>query len=89
MLLQEALKALECGQNVRREAWPESDGYLALMPGMTHVWKIMLVPNPNAGNYIFSLADLKADDWKLFHVNVEEEVKCDLEECDTEHSVEL
>jgi len=68
MLLQEALKLLQEGEVLCREAWSLEDGYLAMMKGMLHVWKIVLQPSPNAGNYIFSLADLLADDWKLFEL---------------------
>lgn len=66
MLLQEALNELKSGKCMCRSAWGLDDGYLKLMPGMLYVWKIVLKPNPNAGNYIFTLADLQADDWKEF-----------------------
>lgn len=63
MLLAEALELLKKGKIVSRECWLETDGYLALMHGMTHIWKVMLKPQPNAGNYIMSLEDMLADDW--------------------------
>ena len=66
MNFQEALAALEAGQAVCREEWCLEDGYLKLMEGMKFVWKIVLLPNPNAGNYIFSVADFLANDWKEF-----------------------
>ncbi len=66
MLLQEALKMLKEGTDVTRGAWKKEDGYLTFMQGMTHVWKIMLHPNPNAGNYIFSVEDLEATDWLAY-----------------------
>lgn len=66
MLLAEALKELEAGKVMCRASWTLDDGYLKLMPGMLYVWKIVLKPNPNAGNYIFTLADLTADDWQEF-----------------------
>ncbi len=68
MLLQEALELLKEGEVMCRQAWSLEDGYLVFMKGMTHVWKIVLQPSPNAGNYIFSLADLVADDWKQFEM---------------------
>lgn len=68
MLLQEALKLLQEGEVLCREAWSLEDGYLAFMRGMQHIWKIVLHPTPNAGNYIFSLADLLSDDWKVFEM---------------------
>ena len=66
MLLKEALEALQSGEFMCRDAWKLEDGYLAMMKGMLHVWKIVLHPSPNAGNYIFSLEDLLASDWKVF-----------------------
>jgi hypothetical protein len=66
MLLQEALEALKSGAQLYRTGWSPQDGYLVFMPGMSHVWKIVLKPQPNAGNYIFSMEDLTADDWELF-----------------------
>jgi hypothetical protein len=68
MLLVDAIELLEAGENLCREAWKLEEGYLSFMQGMTHIWKIMLHPNPNAGNYIFSKEDLKANDWKIFEL---------------------
>lgn len=66
MLFQEALDLLHAGEALCRDAWTLEDGYLKLMEGMKHVWKIVLHPAPNAGNYIFSVEDLLAADWKKF-----------------------
>ncbi len=66
MLLQEALEQLKSGAQLYRIGWNPQDGYLVFMPGMSHVWKIVLNPQPNAGNYIFSMEDLTASDWELF-----------------------
>lgn len=66
MLFTEALQRLEEGAAMRRSAWPEIEGYLKLLPGMGHVWKIVLKPNPNAGNFIFSVEDFKSTDWVEF-----------------------
>lgn len=77
MLFQEALDLLHAGDALCREVWSLEDGYLKLMEGMKHVWKIVLHPNPNAGNYIFSVEDLLACDWKKFELPkeaVDEEV---------------
>jgi hypothetical protein len=77
MLFQDALVQLKARVPVYRKGWTEQDGYLTLMPGMTHVWKIVLHPSPNAGNYIFSVEDLEATDWELFSIEkaaVESEV---------------
>jgi hypothetical protein len=63
MLFADALVQLKAQVPVYRLGWEPQDGYVTLMPGMTHVWKIVLHPAPNAGNYIFSVADLDADDW--------------------------
>lgn len=66
MLFNEALVRLQDGLAMRRNFWAQSEGYLMLMPGMKHVWKVMMEPNPNAGNFIFSVADFLADDWEEF-----------------------
>jgi hypothetical protein len=71
MLLKDALDLLKVGKFVCRESWTMEDGYLSLMPGMLHIWKIVLHPAPNAGNYIFSYADLVGDDWKEFGLKKE------------------
>ncbi len=68
MLLQEAIEQLKSGKVLCREAWTIEDGYLKLMPGMAYIWKIVLKPTPNAGNYIFSFDDLIASDWKEFEL---------------------
>lgn len=66
MLFLEALEQLKAGKSMYRAGWNPQDGYLVFMKGMTHVWKIVLQPAPNAGNYIFSVEDFGADDWKEF-----------------------
>lgn len=71
MLFLDALEQLELGTPMRRASWPVEEGYLQLMAGMKFVWKIMLVPNPNAGNFIFSVDDLHGDDWEEFIVGPE------------------
>lgn len=66
MLFLDALKQLESGVAMRRQVWTPEDGYLSIMPGMKYVWKIVLLPNPNAGNFIFSVEDFLASDWEEF-----------------------
>jgi hypothetical protein len=66
MQLQDALVLLKEGKLMHRDAWKPEDGYLSLMPGMSHVWKIVINPAPNAGNYIFSHEDLLANDWNVY-----------------------
>lgn len=66
MLFLEALSELQAGKSMHRANWTLESGYLKLMDGMDFVWKIVLKPNPNAGNYIFSVEDLLADDWQQF-----------------------
>jgi len=68
MLLQEALVNLQSGKQMHRKAWDISEGYLSLMPGMTHVWKVVITPSTNAGNFIFSVEDLTSDDWQEFEM---------------------
>ncbi len=68
MLFEEALALLKEGKPVCRSVWTIDDGYLKIEPGMEYVWKIMLKPNPNAGNFIFKIEDFAADDWKEFEM---------------------
>lgn len=68
MLLQEALDSLKAGKHMHRKAWDIKEGYLSLMPGMTHVWKVVITPTTNAGNFIFSVEDLTSDDWQEFEL---------------------
>ena len=74
MLFAEALKLLQEGENVCREIWGTEQGYLTLLEGMSHIWKIILPPNTNAGNHILSVEELLADDWKKFVLPVIEAV---------------
>jgi len=74
----EALAELKEGHELVRECWQMADGYLTFMPGMKHVWKILLYPNPNAGNHIFSVEEIDATDWARYDANKfapKEEVK--------------
>ena len=73
MLLKDAIELLKAGKCVCRTVWTIEDGYLSLMAGMTHIWKVVIKPTTNAGNYIFSLEDLIAEDWKVFELPAEED----------------
>lgn len=66
MLFLEALAKLKEGEAMRRTAWADSEGYLKILPDMGYVWKVVTQPNPNAGNFIFSIADFDGDDWVKF-----------------------
>lgn len=66
MTFQEAIALLQAGEYVCREAWTFEEGYLAFLDTMKHIWKIVTHPNPNAGNYIFSMEDILANDWEKF-----------------------
>ena len=68
MLFEEAIAKLLAGKSMCRAVWPLEESYLQIMPGMKYVWKIVLLPQPNAGNYIFSVEDFHADDWQEFVV---------------------
>ena len=63
MLFLEALEQMKSGVAMRRSTWADSEGYLKILPDMGYVWKIVTQPNPNAGNFIFSIADFDGDDW--------------------------
>jgi hypothetical protein len=71
MLFQEALHLLKSGSYIARDCWKPEEGYLSLMPGMKHIWKILPHPNPNAGNHILSVEELDANDWNLYSENKE------------------
>ncbi len=66
MNLEDALEELDGLKPMYRTGWDPQDGYIFSMPGMDHIWKIVLIPAPNAGNYIFSKKDLRATDWELY-----------------------
>jgi len=68
MLFTEALEALKSGSYVTRTAWTDG-GYLAFLPNMQYIWKVQLVPNIGAGNWLPMLHDLCADDWTLLVPN--------------------
>lgn len=65
MLFAEALEAMKERKMVARKSWAQSEGYLVLLSGMKHAWKIITHPGPNAGNHIFSVDELAADDWEI------------------------
>ena len=69
MLFAEALDLLKSGEIMHRKAWAREDGYLSLMCGMLYIWKILLHPQPNAGNYIFTVEDLTSNDWQVFKLD--------------------
>lgn len=80
MLFAEALVALKERKCIARKSWKESEGYLILLSGMKHVWKIITYPAPNAGNHIFSVEELSADDWEIVegsNVTIDAEPVCD------------
>jgi len=85
MLFLEALAELEAGKAMRRAAWEDAEGYLKVLPGMKFVWKIVLVPNPNAGNFIFSLEDFNGDDWEEF-LGFNEAVEAECQEVEVDAS---
>lgn len=62
------LEQLQLGEDMHRAAWPIKEGYLRLMKGMNHVWKIVVDPAPNAGNFIFSMEDFLGEDWQKFEL---------------------
>ena len=66
MNFNDALVQLKASVPVYRTGWEPQDGYLVLMPGMGYVWKIVLSPSPNAGNYMWSVADFEGEDWEVF-----------------------
>jgi hypothetical protein len=65
MQFNDALQAMLAGKYVARAAWDAEAKYCVIMPGMTFMWLIQTIPNPNAGVWMGMVADLLADDWKV------------------------
>lgn len=65
MTFTEALQGMLDGNYVARECWHNEAKYCVIMPGMTFMWLIQTVPNPNAGVWMGMVEDLLADDWKV------------------------
>lgn len=70
MLFKEALEALIQGKYVTRNIWDATAEYVIVLPGMSYIWKITVQPTANAGNWLPTLADLQADDWKIASENI-------------------
>jgi len=65
MMFKDALNSLLEGKYVTRNAWDETGEYVCLMPGMPYIWKILIKPSPNAGNWLPMVSDFLADDYKF------------------------
>lgn len=65
MLFENAINALMEGKYVARTTWTDGS-YLVFLPGMQSVFKVIVQPTVNVGNYLFLVADFKADDWQVF-----------------------
>lgn len=65
MLFQDVIKALKEGKYVSRNAWTDGS-YLIFLPGMQSVFKVIVQPAPNVGNYLWLTADFDADDWQIY-----------------------
>ena len=63
MNFSDALVGLISGKYLQREKWKTTGEYVILLPGMPHIWKILVQPNPNAGNWLPLTEDLAAQDW--------------------------
>ncbi len=65
MMFEEALKHLTGGDYVSRSVWDATGEYVISLPGIPYIWKIITQPAPNAGNWLPTIADLLADDYKV------------------------
>lgn len=65
MLFEDAIKALGQGMYVARSAWVDGS-YLIFLPGMSSVFKVIIQPAPNVGNYLWMYVDFLADDWQVY-----------------------
>jgi hypothetical protein len=59
-----ALTSMLLGSYITRSSWTDGS-YLCFLPGMSYIWKVAVVPNPAAGNWMPSVDDLVADDWEV------------------------
>jgi hypothetical protein len=63
MLFAEAIAQMQAGNYAQRAGW--TDGYCAIMPGMSYVMRFFHQPQVNVGNFLPLIADLLADDWQV------------------------
>jgi len=70
MTFTEAYEHLKAGKFMKRDFWNETGDYCALLPGAPAVWKIQRVPSLSAGNCLFSVEDMDAQDWSVLGTNV-------------------
>jgi hypothetical protein len=68
MNFQEAVTGLQAGLYLTRNAWDATGEYVILLPGMQYIWKIIFQPNPSCGNWLPTISDIMADDWKQVEV---------------------
>jgi hypothetical protein len=59
------VKELFNRKHAERPGWKEQGKYVCIMPGMQHIWQIMTIPNPNAGNWLPLAEDFCATDWTV------------------------
>ena len=65
MKFEQVVQGLVAGDYMQRDAWKETGEYVVLMPGMNTIWKILVQPQPNAGNWLPLMADILAEDWSV------------------------
>ena len=66
MQFSDVVTALQQGQFAQRAGWAATGEYIALLPGIQHIWKVTTTPNVSAGNCLFSVDDMIATDWALY-----------------------
>jgi hypothetical protein len=64
MLFADAVRSLVSGSYVTRTSWQDGS-YLVMMPGMQYIWKVSIIPNPAAGNWLPMMDDLLGSDWEV------------------------
>lgn len=75
MTFQEAYELLQQGKYLTRDFWNVTGEYCILLPGMPYIWKILMIPNPSAGNWLGTIEDMNATDWKIVEKKEAEEPK--------------
>ena len=66
MQFSEVITALQAGSYAQRASWASTGEYIALLPGIQHIWKVTSLPAVSAGNCLFSVEDMTATDWALY-----------------------
>jgi hypothetical protein len=74
MKFEEAMKNLEAGHYVQRDAWKVTGEYLVALPGIPYVWRIVTQPQQNAGTWVATREDYQANDYEVVKKDEDKEM---------------